>query len=64
MNKLSLLAVIILASAFALYAQRVKSDSDSGGDQQSLSKVSSRAEFDALARVLLDSPYALPHVLL
>ncbi len=53
-----MVAISLMSNVFA---QTARKDSLSG--KRSLPAIHSRAEFDALARVYTDTPYALPHIL-
>jgi len=67
----SLAAILCLAVSFVsisphgvAHAQQSPGKSDASPDEaRSLPALRSRAEFDSLARVYTDQPYALPHVL-
>src|SRR6059036_1615508 len=63
LSSLARLAVVNLVGLVLTFAAAAAAQQDDAGGPRSLPSLRSRAEFDRLARVYTDQPYALPHVL-
>ncbi|PYS81864.1 MAG: pyruvate, phosphate dikinase, partial [Acidobacteria bacterium] len=62
-SKIGRLTLVSIVGLVLIFAAAATAQQESGGGPRSLPALRSRAEFERLARVYTDQPYALPHVL-